>query len=121
MYYLGALPSGGFSGSYPLLSSCTSGDEHCYRPSCGRSSGYGVICQGNTSKPRECKNFDVRLVNGSDKTEGRLELCANGYWSNVCIDYYYEYSPRTVGVASIWNDHAANLVCRKLGFPTEGI
>ena len=79
-----------------------------------------VICQSVTSpQPVECENFDVRLVNGSNKMDGRLELCANGYWSNVCNDYRAE---STGGDAySLWTKYAAKLVCHKLGFPTEGI
>ena len=112
----GALPLGGFSGSYPQLLSCASGEEHCYRLSCYPNSGFGVICQGDTSKPKECKDFDVCLVDGSSEMEGRLELCANGYWSNVCNDYRAKYRD----AYSLWTKYAAKLVCRKLGFPTEG-
>lgn len=78
-----------------------------------------AVCQSVTSpQPAECENFDVRLVNGSSKMEGRLELCANGYWSNVCNDY----RARSLGLDaySLWTKYAARLVCRKLGFPTEG-
>ena len=31
--------------------------------------------------------LDVHLVNGTKKTEGRFELCAYGYWSDICNDY----------------------------------
>ena len=99
------------SGNYPQLLSCGNEHANCYRPSCNQvGSAFGVICQGNSSKPKECQHLDVRLVNGSRETEGRLEICAHGYWSNVCIGGFIDY----------WKDYAAILVCRKLGFPTEG-
>ena len=106
-------------GNYPQLSSCGGEHDDCYRPSCNQSGvAFGVICQGNSSKPKECEHLDVRLVDGSRETEGRLEICANGYWSNVCTDPYASPSNE---YDSYWNDNAALLVCHKLGFPTEGI
>ena len=76
-----------------------------------------MICQGNSSEPKECEHLDVRLVDGSKETEGRLEICASGYWSNVCVETVDEYH----GVTDYWNRYAAILVCRKLGFPTQSI
>ena len=68
----------------------------------------GVICQGiNTSKPTECKYGDVRLVNGPRETEGRVEICAYGYWAIACDGN--------------WNTATTRLVCKQLGFPTEGM
>ena len=97
------------------MSYCFRGEDHCYKPSCYQGSALGVKCQGDSSKPKECEHLDVRLVNGSKKTEGRLEICAYGYWSAVCIDHGY------FSGYSAWNSNAAKLVCRKLGFSTEGI
>ena len=67
----------------------------------------GVICQGNTSAATECEHSGVRLVGGQKISEGRVEICAYGYWSTVCY--------------SNWNTVATKLVCKRLGFPTEGI
>ena len=32
----------------------------------------------------ECNEGTVRLVNGTLKREGRLEVCVNGVWGRVC-------------------------------------
>ena len=49
-----------------------------------------------------CDNGEIRLVNGDDNTEGRLEVCYNGQWGTVCSD---EFGYVDGGV-----------VCRQLGF-----
>ena len=67
----------------------------------------GVICQGNTSAPTECNHSDVWLVNGLTETEGRVEVCAYGYWALVC------------GIRGNRNV-ATRLICKQLGLPTEG-
>ncbi|XP_019854372.1 PREDICTED: scavenger receptor cysteine-rich domain superfamily protein-like [Amphimedon queenslandica] len=35
-------------------------------------------------EPSSCSDGDVRLVNGSYKTDGRLEVCSDGNWGSVC-------------------------------------
>ena len=66
----------------------------------------GVICQGNTSAPTQCEHGDVRLVGGQKITEGRVEICAYGYWATACENN--------------WDTVETDIVCNQLSFPTEG-
>ncbi len=50
--------------------------------------------------------LNVRLVGGIGPFEGRVEYCSAGQWSTVCDDS--------------WNYPDAQVVCRQLGYPTEG-
>ena len=68
----------------------------------------GVICQGiNTLAPTECNLGDIRLVNGLREMEGRVEVCAFGYWAIVCDGN--------------WNIAATRLSCKQLGLPNESM
>ena len=66
----------------------------------------GVICQGNTSAPIQCEHGDVRLVNGTHTAEGRVEVCADGYWATACYNG--------------WDIVETEVVCKQLNLPSEG-
>lgn len=50
----------------------------------------------------QCRTGDLRLVGGSLKWEGRVEICFNGQWGTICDD--------------LWSEKEAIVVCRQLGY-----
>ena len=54
-----------------------------------------------------CTNGDIRLRGGTNRFEGRVEICINNQWGTVCDD--------------AWGTADANVACRQLGFASTGI
>ena len=54
-----------------------------------------------------CHDGDVRLVNGNQPNEGRVEVCFNETWGTIC-DY--------ISHRHYWNQPEANVVCKQLGY-----
>ena len=53
-----------------------------------------------------CTQGSIRLRDGANSLEGRVEICNNNNWGTVCDDF--------------WSNNDANVACRQLGFRDSG-
>ena len=65
-----------------------------------------VVCQENTTSQADCSSGDLHLVGGERESEGRVEICVEGFWGTVCD--------------SGWDQREALVVCRQIGFGERG-
>lgn len=98
--------------TYSLTASCNNGTTCNFTSEvssqCSEMEKTGVFCPRNfaSSETKNCDSGVVRLIGGSGKSEGRLEVCLNDQWGTVCDDS--------------WDDRATAVVCRQLGYQTQG-
>ena len=62
-----------------------------------------LVTAGNTS----CEEGLVRVVDGFDPSNGRVEYCRHRMWSAVCSEG--------------WDNNDATVVCRQLGYNPSGM
>ena len=53
-----------------------------------------------------CEVGAIRIINGGSLLKGNVDVCYNNVWGTVC--------------GNGWNNPAAQVVCRQLGFPATG-
>ena len=56
-----------------------------------------------------CAEGKVRLVDGDNQNEGRVEVCKDGIWGTICDSWRRE-----------WGTAESRVICRQLNLPYTG-
>ena len=94
------------NGSEALLLNCVHTTVLVTSSSYWTSTVASVICQGNTTAQTECTSGESRLVGGEKESEGRVEICMEGFWSAICDEQ--------------WGQQEALVTCKQAGLPSSG-
>ncbi|XP_059551547.1 neurotrypsin [Myotis daubentonii] len=106
-----ASPFGESTGPIWLDEVSCSGQEtsllQCSRPpwgrhDCSHREDVGVACAPRGEGHRPSLGFPIRLVDGENEREGRVEVFLQGQWGTICDDG--------------WTDRDAAVTCRQLGY-----
>lgn len=66
----------------------------------------GVVCQSNATENASCSDGDIRLSNGTNVLEGRVEICINSAWGTVCD--------------TTFSEDEASIICSQTGYRYNG-
>ena len=66
-----------------------------------------ALCIAGYIEPVDCVSGDIRLINGTSKSQGRLEVCIGNVWGTVC--------------GRSWDTYDSQVVCKQLGYQRLGI
>ncbi|KAM7053366.1 neurotrypsin [Acridotheres tristis] len=69
---------------------------------CSHEEDVTLICHPENDSHRRSLGPPIRLMDGENKKEGRVEIFINGQWGTICDDG--------------WSDKDAAVVCRQLGY-----
>ena len=65
-----------------------------------------ILVAINVANQSNCTDGDIQLVGGSNKYEGRIEVCVNQAWGTVC--------------GYLYNNNVGKVVCDQIGAQTLG-
>ncbi|XP_023560196.1 neurotrypsin isoform X2 [Octodon degus] len=69
---------------------------------CSHREDVGIACYPGSDGQKVSLGFPIRLMDGENKKEGRVEVFINGQWGTICDDG--------------WTDKNAAVICRQLGY-----